>query len=62
MHKGPSDVIVDSDIIGCKYKNVVGHGTYFEIEDVVKLVDFLGLFFEGRCSELSDFFLANETF
>jgi hypothetical protein len=41
MHKGPSDVIVNSDIIGCKYKNVVCHGTYFEIKNVVKFIDFL---------------------
>lgn len=39
VHQCPSYVVVDSDVVGCEHENVVGHGTYLELEDVVKLVD-----------------------
>lgn len=62
MYQSTSNVIVDSDIIWCKHKNVVCYWTDFKVDDMMKFVDFFGFFFKWRCTKLCDFFLADETF
>lgn len=58
--QGPSEIIVNSDIVRGEDIDLIGQGAKFEIEDVMEFVYLFRFLFQGWSAELGDLFLADQ--